>query len=263
MYPVLFVEGSFIPEVWEKSIIELWNRGIYVKTEYGGSSKDCTMLMVIRTPLNEPRIHRAGLMVGRLSQLEEYVQEICDGIHDSYVKSGVWPYTYHERLRSYTCRDEIIDQINYVTEKLSRAPYSRRAQAITWKPWIDTRIDDPPCLQRIWFRVYGNRLIIETCWRSRDALKAAFMNIYALTELQKRVAEELSKRTKTEIVPGEYLDFSNSYHIYDSDFNKAEGLVKKSMESDWRKRSWSTEEFKSLISREKRLQTHTNPLISQ
>jgi|YelNatPaOPRAMG01_1025707.scaffolds.fasta_scaffold17520_4 thymidylate synthase len=261
MHPVIVVEGDYIPEVWEKSIMELWNKGAYIQTEYGSNSKDCTMLMVVRKPLDEPRIHKAGLMVGNLSQLEEYVKEVCEGIHDSYVKNGVWPYTYHERLRSYSCFSEIVDQINYVIEKLSKTPYSRRAQAITWKPWVDPKIEDPPCLQRVWFRVYNNRLVMETCWRSRDALKAAFMNIYALTDLQKRVAGELADRMGMKIAPGEYIDFSNSYHIYETDFEKAEGFVKRSREGDWLKRSWNTEEFRKLVIREKEIQKKDSNLF--
>lgn len=254
MHPVVVVEGGCLPEVWEKSITQLWSKGVNIKTEYGNDSKDCTMLMIIRRPLAEPRIHKAGLMVGKLSQLEEYVQEVCNGIHDSYVERGIWPYTYHERLRSYKCCNEKIDQIDYIVRKLAETPYSRRAQAITWKPWVDPKIEDPPCLQRVWFRVYGDSLLMETCWRSRDAMKAAFMNIYALTILQKKVAEELSKRTGRTIVPGEYVDFSNSYHVYETDFEKAENLVKRSKESGWETRSWSTEQFKSLVEMETRVQ---------
>ncbi|MGQ9691175.1 MAG: thymidylate synthase [Thermoproteota archaeon] len=254
MHPVISVEGNCLPEVWEKSIIELWNRGVHIRTEYENNSNDCTMLMIIRRPLSEPRIHKAGLMVGKLSQLDEYVREVCDGIHDSYVDKGIWPYTYHERLRSYKCCSETIDQIDYVVSKLLKAPYSRRAKAITWKPWVDPRIEDSPCLQRLWFRVYDDRLLIESCWRSRDATKAAFMNIYALTILQRRVAEELSKKTGRTIAPGEYVDFSNSYHIYEPDFEKAENLVKRSKEEGWEKRSWSTEKFKGLVAREMRIQ---------
>lgn len=103
------------------------------------------------------------------------MREVCEGINDDYVKSWTWPYTYHERLRSYSFCDETVDQIGYILEKLSKVPYSRRAQAITWKPWVDPKIDDPPYLQRAWFRIYGDRLVMETCWRSRDAMKAAFM----------------------------------------------------------------------------------------
>ncbi|MEM4610295.1 MAG: hypothetical protein QW190_05365, partial [Thermoproteota archaeon] len=102
--------------------------------------------------------------------------------------------------------------------------------------------------------VYGDRLIMETCWRSRDAMKAAFMNIYALTILQKQVAEELSKKTGRMIIPGEYVDFSNSYHIYETDFERAENLVKRSKEAGWETRCWSTEQFKSLVEMENRVQ---------
>ena len=49
--PVLLVEGRTLPEVWERSVIEVWEKGIAIKTEYDKAgdppSKDCTMVMVI------------------------------------------------------------------------------------------------------------------------------------------------------------------------------------------------------------------------
>ncbi|MCK4463225.1 MAG: hypothetical protein KAU58_02835 [Candidatus Omnitrophica bacterium] len=32
--PVIKVEGRTLPEVWEKAVIETWNKGLDIKTEY-------------------------------------------------------------------------------------------------------------------------------------------------------------------------------------------------------------------------------------
>ncbi len=101
-----------------------------------------------------------------------------------------------------------INQMEYIIEKLRDKPYSRRAQAITWRPLVDPFHNDPPCLQRIWMRVKKGKLIMQTTWRSRDLFRAWEANVNGMVRLQKMVAEELN------VEIGHYLDFSNSLHIY-------------------------------------------------
>lgn len=61
MIPVITVRGESVGEVWEKSLLELWEKGISIRTEYDrpgdAESKDATMIMVINNPFSEPRIH--------------------------------------------------------------------------------------------------------------------------------------------------------------------------------------------------------------
>ena len=234
--PVLVVQGEGVAEVWEKSLLLLWEKGIEVKTEYDQKgeplSKDCSMTMVIRDPFSEPRIHLG--FCGGMEDLEKYRQEVVEGIHDAWIKpeEGKWTYTYHQRLFSYLVTDDLkkreglpfksINQVDYLIDKLSKTPYSRRAQAITWIPLADPETDDPPCLQRIWCRLLPQNnsfsLQMHTHWRSRDAYRAAFMNIFALTELQKVIAEKIKKRIEKEVKVGQYVDISDSYHIYGVSF---------------------------------------------
>lgn len=56
--------------------------------------------------------------------------------------------------------------------------------------------------------------------RSNDAYKAAFMNMYAFTELQAWVAEQVG------VEPGEYIHIADSFHIYGSYFADFEGFLK-------------------------------------
>jgi thymidylate synthase len=112
--------------------------------------------------------------------------------------------------------------VEKLIEKLSAASYSRRAQAITWIPFYDPDTDDPPCLQRVWCRIFrensGLCLVMNTHWRSRDAYRAAFMNLFGLTELQKYIAEQISNKIDKKVKVGQYVDISDSYHIYGNSF---------------------------------------------
>jgi thymidylate synthase len=264
--PVIKVEGKTLPEVWEKSLIEVWEKGISIKTEYDKPedppSKDCTMLMVVKSPLEEPRIHLS--IPARFEELEKYVMEVVEGIHDHWInpKEGKWTYTYHERLFNYPIQsgEEIkrIDQIEFMTEKLSKVPYTRRAQAITWKPDFDPETNDPPCLQRIWCRLVEGEdrklyLNMQTEWRSRDAYKAAFMNMYALTSLQQRITKKLEEKMGKEILVGPYVDFSNSYHIYGSYFKDFERFLNQV----------KNREFYSPVITKSRTIRSDNPIIKQ
>ncbi len=230
MLPVIKVEGITVAEVWENSLIELWNKGISIKTEYDTpsvpESKDAIMIMVINEPFAEPRIHLG--FPGGIEDLEKYRQEVVLGIHDHWINptEKKWTYTYHDRLFNYTIpgwpEKKYINQVDYIVEKLSVASFSRRAQAITWIPFYDPMTYDPPCLQRIWCRILkqdkGSYLVMNVHWRSRDAYRAAFMNIFGLTSLQEYIAGKISEKTGEKIMVGQYTDIVDSYHIYGDSF---------------------------------------------
>ena len=245
---VILVEGDTLPEVWEKAVLETWEKGELFRTEYDRPqdppSRDATVIMVVNKPFQEPRIHRA--FPGGLEDLEIYTQEVVEGIHDHWIspQEGKWSYTYHQRLYAYPYGEETIDQMSEVVEKLRRVPYTRRAQVITWNPHLDLRSEDPPCLQRCWFRIREEEgkkeLILNTHWRSRDGFKASFMNMFALTELQRRIAGILSEHMGEEIEVGRYVDISDSFHIYGSYFKEFEGFLKTIRERDFRERTWET-----------------------
>ncbi len=248
--PVLLAEGKTIPEAWERAVLEVWHKGIDIKTEYDKNdeplSKDCTMIMVVEEPMSEPRIHRS--FPGGLEDLEIYRQEVVYGIHDHWInpKEGKWTYTYHKRLFQYEAADKkSIDQINYIISKLSQAPHTRRGQAITWNPETDPFTDDPPCLQRLWCRIRETAdgrmsLNMNAHWRSRDAYKASFMNIFALTDLQGLLAEELSRKMQKDISVGRYVDIADSFHIYGSYLAEFENFLRAIESRSFEERTWHT-----------------------
>jgi len=221
----IHVTQELLPLGWEQAVIETWQSGESFRTEYDRAdsppSKDATVMIHVTRPFDEPRIHRA--FPGGLDDLEKYRAEVLYGVHDHWIDpdAGKWEYTYHERLFAYEVPGSgPVDQIEAIIEKLKRTPYTRRAQAVTWQVWNDMNIADPACLQRMWFRVRDGRLHMNVHMRSNDAFKAAFMNMYAFTELQAYVARRIGAQ------PGEYIHIADSFHIYGSDFAEFEGFLK-------------------------------------
>ena len=167
-------------------------------------------------------------------ELQEYVMEVCEGIKDHLVrdpsdpKDTRWEYTYHQRLFSYGVPTlKPFDQIESVCQKLAQTPHTRRAQAVTWKVWEDNECYDPACMQSVWCRLIEEDrqpvLSMNVRFRSNDAYKAAFMNIFALVQLQQRIASRITELTGKPIHVGRYCHMADSYHIYGSYFKEFEG----------------------------------------
>jgi thymidylate synthase len=232
--PVLMVKGKGLADAWEQSLIRLYRDGCDVKTEYDKPgdppSKDCTMVVVVEQPLEEPMIHKD--LPGGLEDLQEYVLEVLEGIKDHCVrapgsesKDTRWEYTYHQRLFAYTVPGTAkpFDQIEILAEKLAKTPHTRRAQAITWKVWEDNFCYDPACLQSLWCRLLqadDDEWVLNTNvrFRSNDAYKAAFMNMFALIQLQQKIAQKIAALSGRRVRLGRYVHHADSYHLYGSYF---------------------------------------------
>jgi thymidylate synthase len=185
-----------------------------------------------------------------------------------------WKYTYHDRLTAYRvpgmkiggtnwpresgnphdCVD--YNQIADIANKLAKSPHSRRVQGITWKVWEDNSIEDPPCLQSVWCRVWVDPetgewwLCMNVRFRSRDAYDAAFMNMVAMIALQQKIAAEIGRIAGREVKLGRYCDLSDSYHIYGTRLQHFEdNFLKLTRERDWEERTW-TREFADPIMKE-------------
>ena len=242
--PVLTAEGDCIARAWENAMIALYRSGCNIKTQYDKPadppSKDATMIVTVHDPLAEPMIHRD--FPGGFEELEEYVMEVCEGIKDHCVRDPNdphdtrWEYTYHQRLFCYEVPALApIDQIELLCKKLADTPYTRRAQAITWKVWEDNACYDPACLQSIWCRIIIQEdrpvLSMNVRFRSNDAYKAAFMNMFALVRLQKNIARRISELMGKTVSLGRYCHMADSFHIYGSNLAEFEarflGALKK------------------------------------
>lgn len=122
-------------------------------------------------------------------------------------------YTYGERLNAWGT--EIVNQIDYVIEKLKDSPNTRRAVATTWDPRKDTIVDEVPCLNHFVFMVRDEFLDVSVMIRSNDMYGAWPANVFALAELLHYVAE------KTMLSPGTITTLSVNAHIYRHDWDRA------------------------------------------
>lgn len=221
--PVLTTEGQCLAEAWENSLLELWKNGCEMPTDYDADndppSKDATMTITVREPLSDPQIHRD--IPGGLDKLQEYVMEVTEGIKDHWVTEeddGRWTHTYHQRLFNFSG----YDQIESLAKKLANSPTSRRAQAVTWLVPVDNDSWDPPCMQSIWCRLTPDgvayKLNMNVRFRSNDAYKAAFMNMFALVSLQRYISGRIEHHLdyKYQVISGRYVHMVDSYHLYGS-----------------------------------------------
>lgn len=232
--PVLFVEGDNLPEAWEKSLIALNEYGCSIRTQYdnleGPASKDCSMSIVVNDPLSEPMIP-TGII---LEDLMEYVLEMVDGIKGPLIpEKSAWREepqcgdTIHQRLYKYTVPglDIKYDQIKNLTQKLIEMPHTRQAQAVTWKVWEDNNIDSSVCLQSIWCRLLMGDdktwyLNSNVRFRSNNAYKVAYLDMFAIIQILKSIARNISTVTGYQVKLGRYVHQADSYHIYGSDLRE-------------------------------------------
>lgn len=209
MYEVI-VQGATLPEAYHRALSFLnWNGQPVPCPDYNTTQIEISCTMVVHKPLEEPMISR--LFIGGYHELEQYRQEMLDGILDFEIDRGNWTYTYHTRIGF---------QEQFVVDELKRNPYSRRA-VIDIRRLSDMKTDDPACLQHIQYFIRDNKLHCRVLFRSNDACKATFMNAFALIMLQKRIADELG------VEVGTYTHRANSFHCYEKDFALLDGYVKR------------------------------------
>ena len=202
------VRGKTLPEAYHKALLELQANGDYTDcADWNTTQKEVSMTMIVEDPLAEPMISK--LFIGGPKELEQYRQEMLYGILDFEVAKGNWEYTYHQRMG---------EQIQFVIDELKRNPSSRRAVICIRTP-EDMGSGDPACMQHLQFFVRSGKLECKILFRSNDACKAAFMNAFALIQLQKLIADGVG------VEMGSYVHRANSFHCYAQDFNMLAGYV--------------------------------------
>jgi len=160
--------------------------------------------------------------------MSTYVDEVMgNDSRETKNTSDDFCYTYHERLCTYEVltnekveaadgiiryytRLHIIDQIEEIIKRLNSSQSTRRACAITWRPYEDNYINthSPPCLQWIKCEIVNDELNMYTLWRSRDILLGMGANIYALHHLHREIA------ARCQCAVGFYEDINADAHIY-------------------------------------------------
>ena len=244
--PVISIVEKTLAEAYEAALVAVYEKGTRFKTQYDKpedpESMDCTMNITIEEPETDPMIHMA--FPGGIEELKEYVMEL-KGIKDHWTKNmnvendKRWEYTYHGRLQNYGAWKELldgtsheagpfkVDQIQSVIDKLSKQPFTRQAQMITWMPSIDLDCYDPPCLQSLWYRILEDEegiywLNCNVRFRSNDAWGANFMNMFGFIQFNKEViAAGVADKTGKIVKLGRLNWHADSFHIYGKDLQVA------------------------------------------
>ena len=219
-----FIQEKTLPEAYHKALLVLQNAPVIPCPDWNTNQKEVSMTFVITEPLSEPMISR--LFVGDPHSLEQYRQEMLDGILDFEIERGNWAYTYHSRYEN---------QYQFIIDELRRNPWSRRA-VMDIRTLEDMGSNDPACWQHAQYFIRDNALHCKILFRSNDACKATYMNAFALIMLQKQIADTLGVKM------GTYTHRANSFHCYERDFNMLDGYVRRiengeditfDLEDDW------------------------------
>ena len=222
--------GKTLPDAYHEALSLLKHCGEVTEcADWNTTQKEVSMTMVVEEPLSEPRISK--MFIGGPKELEQYRQEMLDGILDFEVAQGKWEYTYHDRMVNYPiprdyeredCNGIIVDsfnQVDFVIGELRRNPSSRRAVIAIRDVGTDAFSDDAACWQHAQYFIRDGKLECKVLFRSNDACKATFMNAFALICLQERIAGELG------VPVGQYVHRANSFHCYENDFGMLDGYV--------------------------------------
>jgi hypothetical protein len=175
----------------------------------------------------------------------EYAEEFTRPYLEEYLKkpeSNRFIYLYFERFIRYiiprkkkwpaleylfgrkdSC-EELKDQLIVLREKLRKqvetAVASNRDQVITWQVHKDMDSNSPPCLQRIWIRVYPNKRVdVHLDWRSRDAFSAYMVNLVGLIRMLHREVIFPNGCSIARII-----DYCDSLHIHEYDLEDAQRI---------------------------------------
>ena len=226
---VKIIETSILAEAYKQSIYHIiWNHKDIV-TEDGEKvwrSKD-TLILHVDNPSKDLDTLIKYYPMGKQG-MSTYVDEVMGTDDRSTLNtSDDFSYTYNERLchyevlnnekvvssegiERYYTRLYTIDQIDEIVKRLNTSKSTRRACAITWRPYDDnyTNTRSPPCLQWIKCEIVDGKLNMYTLWRSRDVLLGMGANIYAIHHLHKSIADRCG------CVVGFYEDITVDAHIY-------------------------------------------------
>jgi thymidylate synthase len=251
-YAPLVIEAESLGEAWEEAVKTMMRRGYnrFVKApEYQTWTKDSPMFIMVRNALAEPRLSPKAPITTQMA--EEYAKNMIQGM--SKEKENSFDYTYFSRLRCYPdcivragmagvgneeedgryvekvangrCVVKRIDQVQQVIDILRKDPTRRTAVMHTWIPMRDLAKFTPerkdtssPCVVLVHPQLVEGRLHFNVVMKTNDLFNAWPGNAYALTELQKYIAEQLG------VEVGHYSHFSVAMQVYQEVYEAAGGL---------------------------------------
>lgn len=244
MYDTRIIESKTIGEAWEKACILIMKEGHnrYVQApEYKIETKDLPLMIKISEPFSEPRLSSKANTTKE--QADDYAKKFIFG--SGKENENNFDYTYYSRLRCYPdckvraflpsvtesdeeLREEVkkiipdekccvqrIDQVEKAIGIFKKDPTRRTVVLHTWIPYRDLMKFGPkrgetssPCVVLVYPQLVDDKLHMFVVMKTNDLYNAWPENAYALTLLQKHIADEIG------VGIGTYTHFSVSMHIY-------------------------------------------------
>jgi len=209
---VFKVRGRYIGSVWLNILKKILKFGTENPTWYGGNVKELFNIAAVVTEENpaDPKIF--PFMQVSEEDIKKYSASIMSG------EKGDEVYTYGERLWNYKGINQVEDVI---IPYLKKYPTDRAAIAIMFDLTNDHKAERAPCMTQVQATTLGDELNLTAYFRSHAIFSGWVLNAFGLRTVQKYIADKLSKKMGTLTI------FSNCAHIYDNEWQTAEGIVKK------------------------------------
>jgi thymidylate synthase len=202
----LFMRKRDVCTSYEELVKKILLDGDDVITEMGDKTKELRNILIEITNPSDKSISKKYPFGENF--IKAYTNQLLYGTENEF------SYDYHSRLFEWDCCREydLVNQIDYIIEKLKFNNNSRRALANTWIPYFDCDVerDDKsvPCLQNIQCLVRDNKLEMSVVFRSNDILLAYHANTLGLIALGEMIAEKVG------VEFGKYIHYIVSAHIY-------------------------------------------------
>ncbi|MCK5476039.1 MAG: hypothetical protein KAI71_05685, partial [Candidatus Pacebacteria bacterium] len=209
---VFKVRGRYIGNVWLQIIKKILKFGVENPTWYGGNVKELFNIAAVVTEEDPMDPKMFPFMQVSKEDIEKYSANIMNG------KKGDEVYTYGERLWDYKGINQVEDVI---IPYLKKYPTDRAAIAMMFDLANDHKAERAPCMTQVQATALGDELNLTAYFRSHAIFSGWVLNAFGLRMVQKHIADKLSKKMGTLTI------FSNCSHIYDNEWQTAEGLVKK------------------------------------
>lgn len=221
-------EAQTFQSLFPLLVKNVMNKGKEVRDERGSLTKE---LMNVIWRIHNPEKSEVpeGLPFGE-NMINEYDTQLLDP------ETHGFDYTYGNRLRRFPqdvmgkemldgsieeFSPIVVDQVQYIINKLHECKNSRRAVATTWYPRNDCFETDVPCLIMVDFKIRDDKLLTTTVFRSNDLFGAVTANSFAIRELARHIADKLN------IKIGTMTNHSISLHIYKNNWEEANGFIRR------------------------------------
>ena len=205
---------------WIKILKAIYDFGFLKQTEYGELEKEVLNLLVNIRLNGKYEIEKDFEKYLEREVFEKHIKETLSSIKPEDIE-----YTYGERLFNH---ERGKNQIEFIIEKLSKKPYSRRAIAITWLHEKDMKSALPPCIIAVQGTISGNKYHHFVFIRSNDMVKGWPINMVGQIKLAEYIVRKINERAGTNYRVGSVSSLSFSAHIYEHDFS----FVKKVIEEN-------------------------------